>query len=439
MLAIIQTAIASLRRDKAALALSFVLPIGFFTIFAVIFGSQHDTVPRVSVILVDEDKSDASRSLVNALLHEDSLRVRTRPDATKSQPAPPDYTAATAEAAVKAGDVSVALIIPQGWGANPISFGPDHAAQRIKLLNDSSDTIAPQVVSGMLQKAAMTSLPATMSEQGMKYTEKYLGTLTPEQRKQWQDNLAYLRDLQQKLANGRSDEGTGAAPGNDSGSGSGFNGIIGVETRAVVGESQNKPMISYYAAAIGVMFLLFTASGAAGALLDEADSGTLDRVLSSRIGMTTLLGGKLAYNTLLAFAQLAIMFLFAWAVFHVDLWGHIPGFLVMGVSTAFAVAAFGIMLASLAKTRAQLGAISTLLILTMSALGGSMFPRFLMNDAMQKAGQFTLNSWAIDGFTKVFWRDLPVTALWPQVGVLLAAGIVLFLLARRFARRWEFS
>jgi ABC-2 type transport system permease protein len=29
-------------------------------------------------------------------------------------------------------------------------------------------------------------------------------------------------------------------------------------------------MISFYAAAIGVMFLLFTASGAGGSLLDEA-------------------------------------------------------------------------------------------------------------------------------------------------------------------------
>jgi ABC-2 type transport system permease protein len=434
MFAIIQTAFASLRRDRAALALAFILPIGFFAIFAIIFGGMHDTVPRVRVILVDEDKSEASKSLVSALQKEDTLVVRTHPEAAKNAPTPPDYTAASAEAAVKAGDVSVALIIPQGWGAHPISFGRDQDANthKIQLLNDSSDAIAPQVVSGMLQKAAMTSMPATMASLGEKYTEKYIGTLTPEQRKQWDDNLAYLKKLEQE----RTQPG---AASSGSGSGGGLNGIISVQTRAVVGETQNKPMISYYAAAVGVMFLLFTASGSAGALLDEADSGTLDRVLSSRIGMTTLLAGKLVYNTLLAFAQLTAMFLFGWLVFKVDLPGHIPGFLVMGLSTAFAVAAFGMLLASLAKTRAQLGAISTLLILTMSSIGGSMFPKYLMSEAMQKAGQFTLNSWAIDGFTKVFWRDLPVTALGPQVGVLLGAGAVLFLLARRSARRWEFS
>jgi ABC-2 type transport system permease protein len=187
------------------------------------------------------------------------------------------------------------------------------------------------------------------------------------------------------------------------------------------------------------MFLLFTASGSAGSLLDEQDSGTLDRVLSSRVTMTTLLAGKLTFNTLLAFAQLCVMFLWGWAVFHLDFFSHIPGFIVMGLCTAVAVAAFGILLASMCHTRAQLGAVSTLLILIMSSVGGSMFPRFLMPPSMQKAGLFTINAWAIDGFTKVFWRDLPLTALWPQVAVLLAIGIVLFAVARRVARRWEFS
>jgi ABC-2 type transport system permease protein len=207
----------------------------------------------------------------------------------------------------------------------------------------------------------------------------------------------------------------------------------------VVGENKKSPMISFYAAAIGVMFLLFTASGSAGALLDEAESGTLERVLSTRVTMTKLLAGKLVFNTLLAFVQLVAMFLWGWAAFKLDFFSHLPGFAVMGLCTAFAVAAFGMLLASLCHTRAQLGALSTLVILIMSSIGGSMFPRFLMPESMQKAGLLTINAWAIDGFTKVFWRDLPVTALWPQVSVLLGIGVVLFVVARRIARRWEYA
>ena len=421
----------ALRRDRPSLALSFVLPITFFSIFAVVFGGRHDSVPRISVILVDEDQSQASRQLVQSLQREGSLDVTTKP-ASKDKAAQPDYTAVTAEAAVKAGDISVALIIPRGWGVNPISFDhqPSQSGPTLQLLYDASDPIAPQMVGGLLQKAAMTGMPIAMAEQGIQYTGGFIGGFTPEQQTRLDANLAQLRHLESQQA-------SGAASSTTANSGGGA--LIAVQTRSVVGENKRSPMISYYAAAIGVMFLLFTASGSSGALLDEAESGTLDRVLSSRITMTGLLAGKLLFNTLLAFTQLAVMFLWAWAVYHLDLPSHILGFLVMGLSTAVAVASLGMLLASLCHTRAQLGAVSTLVILIMSSIGGSMFPRFLMPESMQKAGLFTINAWAIDGFTKVFWRDLPVTALWQQVSVLLVIAIVLFSLARRIARRWEYA
>jgi len=431
---IVRTALIGLRRDRAALALSFILPISFFSIFATIFGGVHDSTPKINVIVVDEDRSRASADLMRGLGREDSLVIRTRPSPKSKTAAPePEYTAATAEAAVKAGDAPVALVIPKGFGQNPISFGGDSTAPEIQLLNDSSDQIAPQMVAGLLQKVGMTSLGPAMAEEGMKYTDQYIGGFTPEQRQRMESNLDWLRKHENESAASTSAAGHTAAGASGSG------GPIAVKFRAVVGQDKRSPMISFYAAGIGVMFLLFTATNSAGALLEEAESGTLDRVLSSRVTMTMLLAGKLAFNTLLAFTQLAVMFLWAWAVFKLDLFTHIPGFLTMGLCSAFAVAAFGMLLASICHTRAQLGALSTLLILTMSAIGGSMFPRFLMPAAMQKAGLFTINGWAIDGFIKVFWRDLPVKDLWPQVGVLLGVGVVLFVIARRVARRWEFA
>jgi len=429
--AIVRTSIAGLRRDRPSLALSFVLPITFFSIFASVFGGQHSSTPKVKVIAVDEDQSAASRQLVQALKRETSLVVSTQSE-TKGKSSQ-TFTAASAEAAVKAGDFPVALIIPNGFGEHPVSFGPAQNGVQIQLLNDSSDMIAPQVVSGLLQKAAMTAMPSKMAEQGALYTGKYVGGFTPEQQKRMDESMAQLRKYEDAPAKSEPD-GSSSGPGDSE-----FGGIISVQSRAVVGENKRNPMISFYAAAIGVMFLLFTASGSAGALLDEAESGTLDRVLSSHVTMTMLLGGKLVFNTMLAFTQLIVMFLWARAVFHLDFFEHIPGFVVMGLCTAFAVASFGMLLASMCHTRAQLGAVSTLLILTMSAVGGSMFPRFLMPPAMQTAGLFTINGWAIDGFTKVFWRDLPLSALWPQVAVLLGIGTTLFLIARRIARRWEFA
>jgi ABC-2 type transport system permease protein len=267
-----------------------------------------------------------------------------------------------------------------------------------------------------------------MADAGAKDFEALAGGLTPQQRQTVDSRLAQIHRY--------AEQGDTAPSASSQGNGGG---LVSVQERDVVGEKKTNPMISFEAAGIGVMFLLFTASAAGGTLLDEAESGTLDRVLSSRVSMTSLLAGKMAYCTLLAFGELCVMFLWAWAVFHLDLFGHLSGFLVMGLSTAFAVASFGMVLASVAGTRAQQAGISTLLILTMSAIGGSMFPRFLMPEMMRKIGLVTFNAWAIDGFTKVFWRDEPVMNLMPQVAVLLGSGIVLFFVARRFARRWEYD
>ena len=73
----------------------------------------------------------------------------------------------------------------------------------------------------------------------------------------------------------------------------------------------------------------------------------------------------------------------------------------------------------------------------MSAVGGSMFPRFLMSDGMQKMGLVTFNAWALDGYIKVFWRNAPLIDLWPQVTVLVALCGVFLFAARMAARRWE--
>jgi ABC-2 type transport system permease protein len=424
---IVRTALVSLRRDRAALALSFILPIAFFSIFAVVFGGRRDSTPRITVIFTDEDHSAASANVLKGLEAEGSLTVLTRP-APKKGVQQPEYTAASAEIAVKEGVAPVAVIVPAGFGANPVSFGGGENPATIELLKDSSDMVAPQVIAGLLQKVAMTSMPEVMVAVGSKYMDQYAGGLTAEQRKRMTAGLEGFR-RHPETAPDSSAKTAASSEG----------GILPIKTRDVVGANKRSPMVSFYAAATGVMFLLFTASGAAGALLDEADNGTLDRVLSSRVTMTTLLAGKFVYSMLLAFSQLVLMFVWGWAVFKLDLLTHIPGFVVMGLSTAFAVGAFGLLLAGICRTRAQLGALSTLVILIMSSIGGSMFPRFLMPEAVQKAGLFTINAWAIDGFTKVFWRDEPVSHLWPQVSVLLAIGVVLLVIARKLAQRWEYS
>ena len=109
----------------------------------------------------------------------------------------------------------------------------------------------------------------------------------------------------------------------------------------------------------------------------------------------------------------------------------------MTVVTAAAAAAFGLVLATLSRTRQQLAGLANLIVLSLNAIGGSMFPRFLMSDTLQRISLIGFNAWALDGYLKVFWRQEPLSALAPQVGAILGFTALFLLLARRLARRWE--
>jgi len=84
---LIRNSWTQLRRDRAAQVLAFIVPIAFFSIFAVIFGgggNRMSGTSRVAVAVVDEEKSEKSRALVEALAADSGLRVITTAAAPRS-------------------------------------------------------------------------------------------------------------------------------------------------------------------------------------------------------------------------------------------------------------------------------------------------------------------------------------------------------------------
>lgn len=419
---LLKISFTNLRRDRVAQAMTFLLPILFFSIFANVFGAQRDPTRKVNIALADEDHSPFSAKLAKALVAEGSLAVRTT---TEKDGKGELLTRQSAETLVRDGVIPVAVVLPKGLGENVRLFGNDGSAVKVQMLADVSDPIAPQVVSGLLQKVSFTAAPDMMADQGMKMFAQYGGGVTPAQQ-------ASVDQWKAQLETADPADGTTSTPANSIG--------LPIETINVLQPSPangDSSLISFYAAGVGVMFLLFSCSAGAGTMLEEEESGTLGRLLSSRLGMGGVLFGKWLYLWMMGAMQLTVMFVWGAVVFGLPLAEHLAGFFTMTFVTAGAAAAFGMVLATACRTRQQLGGISTIVILTMSALGGSMFPRFLMSETMQKMGLVTFNAWALDGYINVFWRNARVLDLWPQVGVLLSLTVVFMGLARLFARRWE--
>lgn len=378
----------ALARDRVAQTMTFVLPIAFFSIFAMVFGRQSmNNVERIRVAVVDEDQSAGSRAWIAGLEQEAGLRVI---DSLGRGVDRKRLDRARAHALVQTGDAPLAVIVPSGWGATFPNFSG--TGMPVDVLSDPSDPIARQIATGLMQRAGARVMRGAMG-----------------------------------------------ATATDAGGGPDPLALVRTNVTEVVGDRRagGARMISFYAAGIAVMFLLFSVSSGGGVLLDEQDSGTLERVLSTRVGMNGLLAAKWLHLTLLGLLQITVMFTWGAIVFGLDLLGHLPGFAIMTAVTAAAAAAFGLLLATLCRTRQQLSGVSTLVILVMSALGGSMFPRFLMSEGMQKVGLATFNAWALDGYIKVFWRESPLLDLWPQLAVLVGITVLFLSTARMLARRWE--
>jgi len=432
----------SLKRDWVALMLTFALPIVFFSIFVGIFGGVMtgggDGTNSVKVAVVDDDQSESSKRFIAALMGEGGLRVRNAPADRADKP----YSRAEVETQIKDGNASVGLVIPKGFGETFPSFnfggGDEDQAGTIELLTDKQrDPVGHQMVAGLMQKAAMMGAPDLMIERGLEQFDKFAGGMTQQQRAAMDRFLPMLRAQTSTTQPATQPSGgTGQTA-----SGAGFGGLVKIKVVSVQGdhESDWAAFVSFQVAQTAVMFLLFSMAGAAGSLLEEQENGTLERVLSSNVGMTGLLMGKWFIIALIGVLQLAIMFLWAWMVFGLKLFTahHLAGFLIMTIVTAAAGSAFGMLLATACRTRGQLAGISTIVILMMSALGGSMFPRFMMSDTLQTIGLGTFNGWALDGYRKVFYDQLPLWQLWPQVLVLVGLTILFMFIARQLARRWE--
>ena len=99
----------NLKRDRVAQALTFVLPILFFSIFASVFGGQGYRTSRIRVAVVDEDRSELSGGS-SPVSNEEADCACATADAERCARS----IGCRRERMVRNGNVPVAVVIPKG-------------------------------------------------------------------------------------------------------------------------------------------------------------------------------------------------------------------------------------------------------------------------------------------------------------------------------------
>jgi len=386
--------------DKRALILTFIVPIALISLFALAFGGQTSTESRPArLIIADEDKTDQSKRVIAELDSAEEFDVTV-------------VTLEEAEGLVKKGDESSVLVLHAGL-KDSIEAG---STAPIELKYDESKSAEI----GILKGALIGKLIGIVSIKAMeKKTLRDFNTKNPQ-----------LDSVSRK-------EITAEISKNFSGGESKNMQDSMLKSTPLVAEAETSPGLVQAVSGTAIMMLLFSVVGMGASLLDEKQEGTLKKLLYSPLSPNNILFGKMLSSNLISIAQLTVMFLFAWLVFGLDITLNIPGLILMIIATAFACSSFGVFLASFAKSRQQVQGLSTLIILIMSAVGGSMIPLFLMPLWMQKISVVSVNYWGIQGFYDIFWRMLPVSdpTFLTRVCILFLIGMVLNTVAAQLFKK----
>jgi ABC-2 type transport system permease protein len=173
----------------------------------------------------------------------------------------------------------------------------------------------------------------------------------------------------------------------------------------------------------GVFFIIQVL---ATSILSEKQDGTFRRLLVAPLPRPALLLGKLLPYYMVNLIQVASMFAVGKLVFDMNLGQDPLALLVITMATAAAATGMGLLVATMGKTPEQIGGLSTMLALTLAALGGVLVPAFAMPEIMQKIAKISPHNWALSGYQDVIVRGLGLDAVLYETGALLAFAALFF-------------
>jgi len=184
------------------------------------------------------------------------------------------------------------------------------------------------------------------------------------------------------------------------------------------------PSVTYYIGATAILFLLFSAMQGAAISIDERRSGISDRLMVGPKGAFGMLAGKFVFLTFIGFLQAAIICIVAAVFFKVPVQAHLFPVVIACLGAAVLATGIALLVAALCKTQAQMNTVSTFAVLLLSAIGGSMIPRFMMPLWLQKIGVMTPNFWSIEAFYGILARGQSMLELLPVWGILFGGGLL---------------
>lgn len=188
-----------------------------------------------------------------------------------------------------------------------------------------------------------------------------------------------------------------------------------------VGEKTVSAM-QYYAAAMGVMFLLFNVMTGSKSMIQERQTDTLSRLKISPTNSSTIMIGKFLAILYFAFTQFLLFYVATSFLFKVEWGGNLVQIFTVGLAYSVSVSGLAIFIASFINDMKTAVLIGGWGVQFLAILGGSMLPVYLFPNLMKQIAALTPNNWALVSFLDIMsgvsWSELAL-----PIEVLLFIGI----------------
>jgi len=400
-------------KDRGSLALLILLPLLIGSLTGGINvqlnppGGTPDILLRVAVVDQDVGTPEApvlfGQQVLQALEGIDELEVETVTSADE------------AERQVTAGEVKAAIIIPPGFTEMIYA----HTPTEVEVIVDPAEPESASIVSGIVNQVVSEVTIWGEVKHGVYSLLEAYGPFAeaPAEVKQAIGMqtlgviMTQLNELRQNPA-------------------------IVVSSEDLTGAQIQGGIIlflAYMFPGFTVMFAFFVVGTSASALLSEREAGTLRRLLAAPISRGAIIAGKMLAYTLLICLQVAILFTVAHLLFGMPLGQSPAAVVLLTLVLALTAAALGMLVAALAKTAQQAGNIGMLIGFVLAGIGGAL-P--LGATPISRAGGFigiltklTPHAHAVEAYYSVMAEKATLVQVLPQIGILLAFGVVFFLIA----------
>ena len=379
MISIVKLRLLRLKDEYLVFVIMTAMALGLTFVFGFSFNGY-----RPSVILVDEDKSSYSEDFIAELkLIETFNFIDTDLNFASKQ--------------VEEGDAIVALVINEGF-QNDIQKGNSITIGQIKVKDDTFILTLQESVRSLIMKMAGSKKIAEV-------TANFISTQKPVNKEDI-ENLAYKNVMDSwKFKNPLKVTSTVANTNNNSGY-----------------DAMKHSMIGFT-----IFFSMYTMVFSIGTILSDKQYKTWERMLTSPVSMTSILGGTMIVSFLVGMVQMVVLILGGKYLIGID-WGEsIAGIMMVTMVFVFTVTSMGLMLSGIVKTQAQLGAMTPVILTSTSMLGGCMWPLEIVNNkVLLFLAELTPQKWAIQGMENIAAKGMGFEAAIMPTIVLLAMGIIFF-------------